>query len=182
MDWESFSSPCCRRTITFIEEWDCGMAVTHHTLCGWNGCRGGGQKSTRETVIQWRLQAMKSFKPSLPCSIMGNVRSLANKLHEPTALAWSQRSLMCFTESWINQDIPDDNASVEGFHTVRANMDSTTSGKQEGGGLAHYYHYTMCLTLTIVPCLEVCVARFTGSLSKAWSMRNISMVNSLNFT
>lgn len=111
------------RTITFIEEWDCGMAVTHHTLCGWNGCRGGGQKSTRETVIQWRLQAMKSFKLSLPCSIMGNVRSLANKLHEPTALAWSQRSLMCFTESWINQDIPDDNASVEGFHTVWANMD-----------------------------------------------------------
>lgn len=81
MGWESFSSPCCRRTITFIEEWDCGMAVTHHTLCGWNGCRGGGQKSTRETVIQWRLQAMKSFKLSLPCSIMGNVRSLANKLH-----------------------------------------------------------------------------------------------------
>lgn len=80
---------------------------------------------------------MKSFKPCLPSTIMGNVRSLANKLHEPTALAWSQRSLMCFTESWINQDIPDDNASVEGFHTVRADMDSTTSGKQEGGELAH---------------------------------------------
>lgn len=38
------------------------------------------------------------------------------------------------------------------------------------------------LTLTSVPCLEVCVARLTGSLSKAWSMRNMSMVNSLNFT
>lgn len=107
---------------------------------------------------------MKSFKPSLPCSIMENFRSLANKLHEPTALAWSQRSLMCFTESWINQDIPDDNASVEASILFGPTW---TSGKQEGGGLAHYYHYTMCLTLTIVPCLEVCVARFTGSLSKA---------------
>lgn len=37
-------------------------------------------------------------------------------------------------------------------------------------------------SLTRTPCLEVCVARLTGSLSRACSMRNMSMVNSLNFT
>ena len=51
---------------------------------------------------------------------MGNVRSLANKMEELTALPRSQRgywecSVMCFTETWLYQDILDNNISTSGI-------------------------------------------------------------------
>ncbi|KAJ8390513.1 hypothetical protein AAFF_G00103100 [Aldrovandia affinis] len=63
---------------------------------------------------------------------MGNVRSLANKMDELTALARSQAefrecSIMCFTESWLHKDIPDNNVSVDGFQTVRGDRDCIES-------------------------------------------------------
>ncbi len=80
---------------------------------------------------------------------MGNVRSLANKMEELTALARSQTeyrecSLMCFTETWLHQDIPNDNVSIDGFQTVRADRDSTGSGKRKGGGLAVLVNNKWC--------------------------------------
>ena len=54
---------------------------------------------------------------------MGNVKSLAKKAIELTALIRSQReyqlcSLMCFTETWLQQDILDDKVSISGFQNV----------------------------------------------------------------
>ena len=48
---------------------------------------------------------------------MGNMKSQGNKAVEPTALVriqreYRERSLMCFTETWLHQDIPDDNISI----------------------------------------------------------------------
>ncbi|KAI4899972.1 hypothetical protein NFI96_015155 [Prochilodus magdalenae] len=61
-------------------------------------------------------ESMYSPTPT-PTLIMGNVRSLANKMDELTALAMSQKeyrqcSLMCYLETWLHQDIPDDNVSI----------------------------------------------------------------------
>ncbi len=58
------------------------------------GCRVG---------VKCRLKKRR-YKPSLPVVIMGNVRSLGNKMEELTALArtqWEYRecSFMCFTET-----------------------------------------------------------------------------------
>ena len=80
---------------------------------------------------------------------MGNVRSLGNKMDELTVLTWSHQeyrecSLMIFTESWLHTDTPDHNVSTEGFHTVRADRDCTTSGKRKGGGLAVYVNNRWC--------------------------------------
>ncbi len=80
---------------------------------------------------------------------MGNVRSLANKMEELTALARSQAeyrecSLMCFTETWLHQDIPDHNVSIGGFQTVRADRDCNGSGKLKGGGLAVIVNNRWC--------------------------------------
>ncbi|XP_019223006.1 uncharacterized protein LOC109205037 [Oreochromis niloticus] len=114
------------------------------------GGRGQGQKRRKkETVRQQRLKARRRYKPCLPSIVMGNVRSLLNKIDELSALVRSQReyqecSLMCFTESWMHQDIPDENASVEGFHTVRADRDSIASGKRKGGGLAVLVNNRRC--------------------------------------
>ncbi|XP_030581547.1 uncharacterized protein LOC115777725 [Archocentrus centrarchus] len=89
------------------------------------------------------------YKPRLPSLIMGNVRSLANKMDELTALVRSQReyrecSLMCFSETWLHQDIPDDNVSIDGFQTIRADRSYTESGKRRGGGLAVLVNNRWC--------------------------------------
>lgn len=77
------------------------------------------------------------YKPRLPSLIMGNVRSQANKMDELTALVRNQReyrecSLMCFSETWLHQDIPD-NVSIDGFQTIRADQSYSESGKRRGG-------------------------------------------------
>ena len=48
---------------------------------------------------------------------MGNVRSLANKTDELAGLVRTQRvyresSVLCFTETWLHEDIPDANVTV----------------------------------------------------------------------
>lgn len=87
-----------------------------------------------------RTQKTTEEKASLPSIVMGNVRSLGNKMDELTALVQSQKeyrecSLICFTETWLHQDVPDENTTIKGFHTVRVDRDSVQSGKRKGGGL-----------------------------------------------
>ncbi|KAI4883080.1 hypothetical protein NFI96_000510 [Prochilodus magdalenae] len=73
-------------------------------------------------------------------------------MDELTALAMSQKeyrqcSLMCFSETWLHQDIPDDNVSITGFQgggVVRADRDCTESGKRKGGGLAVLVNNRWC--------------------------------------
>ncbi|KAI4903482.1 hypothetical protein NFI96_006182 [Prochilodus magdalenae] len=109
------------------------------------GCRGGTKQRTgKSRAKRRRLMEKKGYKPRLPTLIMGNVRSLANKMDELAALAMSQKeyrqcSLMCFSETWLHQDIPDDNVSITGFQTVRADRDCTESGD--------FNHVTMARTL-----------------------------------
>ena len=105
------------------------------------GCRGKGSLRRRKREKHRKLWERKTFKLCLPSLIMGNVRSLGNKMDELTALTWSYQeyrecSLMIFTESWLHTDVPDHNVLTEGFHTVWADRDCTTSGKCKGGGLA----------------------------------------------
>ncbi|KAK0131578.1 hypothetical protein N1851_033754 [Merluccius polli] len=52
---------------------------------------------------------------------------------------------MCFTETWLQENIPDANTTMNGFMTVRADRDHRLSGKKRGGGLAllvniRWYH------------------------------------------
>ena len=51
---------------------------------------------------------------------------------------------MCFTETWLHQDIPDNNVSICGFQTVQANRDRAESGKRKGGGLAVLVNNCWC--------------------------------------
>ena len=43
---------------------------------------------------------------------------------------------MCFTETWLHQDILDNNISISGFQTVQADWDCTKNSKHKGGELA----------------------------------------------
>lgn len=73
--------------------------------------------------------------------IMGNVRSLPNKMGKLTALTWHQReyrecSIMVLRETWLTAlDLDlDTNTNLEGFKLQRADMAENRKGK--GGGLA----------------------------------------------
>ncbi|KAI3351352.1 hypothetical protein L3Q82_005895 [Scortum barcoo] len=82
------------------------------------------------------------YRPVLPSIIMGNVRSLPNKMDELAALTRHQReyrecSLLLFTETWLTALTPDTAAELDGF-TPPPTEDrrSKESGKRKGGGLA----------------------------------------------
>ena len=67
---------------------------------------------------QLRLMEKRRQKLCLPSLIMANVRSLANKAGELTALSQRENlelSLMCFTETWLHQDLPEDKVSIREF-------------------------------------------------------------------
>ncbi|XP_054866081.1 uncharacterized protein LOC129348770 [Amphiprion ocellaris] len=103
------------------------------------GCRAGLK----------RREKRRRYKPSVPSVIMGNVRSLPNKMEELTALTrlqWEYResSLMMFTESWLNELTPDSLLTLDGFHLVRADRNARESGKRKGGGLAMYVNERWC--------------------------------------
>ncbi|CAJ1081508.1 uncharacterized protein LOC121656906 [Xyrichtys novacula] len=103
------------------------------------GCRAG---------LKRRMKKRK-FKPYIPAVITGNVRSLANKVDELEALTRTQReyresSIMCFTETWLHEQIPDSNVTIPGFQTVRADRDTAATGKKKGGGVAVLVNNRWC--------------------------------------
>ncbi|XP_047459459.1 NACHT, LRR and PYD domains-containing protein 12-like [Mugil cephalus] len=90
----------------------------------------------------------RKFKPFIPAVITGNVKSLANKVDELEALVRTQReyrqsSIMCFTETWLHEKIPDSNVAIPGFQTVRTVRDTTATGKKKGGGLVSPRHVSV---------------------------------------
>jgi len=96
------------------------------------GCRAGAKL---------RMKKKRRYKPCVPAIIMGNVRSLGNKMDELgvlTKMQWEYREcrIMCFTETWLHTLIPDNNTALPGFTSVRADRDVILSGKKKGGGIA----------------------------------------------
>lgn len=92
------------------------------------GSRGG---------VRERLKRRGSRHP-LPVITFSNVRSLSNKMNELTAKIqydneFRQSSLICFTESWLKEEMSDPN--LPGYTLIRADRDTTRSQKSIGGGL-----------------------------------------------
>uniref|UniRef100_A0A8C6M681 Reverse transcriptase domain-containing protein n=1 Tax=Nothobranchius furzeri TaxID=105023 RepID=A0A8C6M681_NOTFU len=95
-----------------------------------------------------RRSKVRRYRPAIPSIIMGNVRSLPNKVDELAALTRHQRSyrecgLLCFTESWLTELTPDSHINMDGFHLIRADR-TTESGKKRGGGLAVFVNDRWC--------------------------------------
>ena len=77
---------------------------------------------------------------SPPSFITGNVRCLADETDEPgalmsTNLEFQECSLMCFTETFLQEHIPDYSISLPGFQTTRMNKDVKGSRKRKGSGI-----------------------------------------------
>lgn len=88
----------------------------------------------------------RKYKPSVPMVIEGNMRLLANKRDKLWALMKHQReyrecSMLSFMQTWLH---PDHSATVPGFFTVRANIDSKLSGRKKGGWSAVFVNERWC--------------------------------------
>ena len=74
--------------------------------------------------VKQRLRKL-GCKPYLPSLILGNVRSLQNKMEElcvnvKYANEFRSASLMCFTETWLSENVADSHVNIEGFSIFRA--------------------------------------------------------------
>lgn len=115
------------------------------------GCRGGRKR--RRGKVERSQAACKDkarkYKPYVPSLIMGNVRSLDNKMDELTALVrreniFRECSLMCFTETWLHDGIPDSSIDINGFSVVRGDRRREECSKRRGEGLAVYVNNMWC--------------------------------------
>ncbi|TWW80173.1 hypothetical protein D4764_10G0012030 [Takifugu flavidus] len=105
------------------------------------------RKRGRRARVERRARRRR-YQSVLPSIIMGNVRSLPNKMDELAALTRHQReyrecSLLLFTETWLTALTPDTAAQLDGFNLLRADR-SRESGKRKGGGLAVFVNDRWC--------------------------------------
>lgn len=108
------------------------------------------KKPLRGCCAGSKLKAKKRrFKPAVPAIMMGNVNSYHNKCDELLALvkhhrSFRESSLICLTETWLTDIIPDTAVELPGFTLVRADRDVKSSGKNKGGGLALFVNNRWC--------------------------------------
>ena len=68
-----------------------------------------------------------------------NIRSINRKLEEVIRiLGQSDVEILCISESWLNQSVPDHMISIAGYNLIRQDRNAN-SGKMTGGGLLVYY-------------------------------------------
>ncbi len=78
-----------------------------------------------------------------------NIRSLNRKLEEIIRiLDQSDSEILCISESWLNQSVPDHMVGINGYNLIRSDR-TRESGKLTGGGLIIYYKKELNVT-----CLE----------------------------
>ena len=97
---------------------------------------------------------------NFPAIIMGNVQSLENKLDELTACVKFQHeyrtcSIMCYTETWLSDDVPDSHVNMEGFPLFRSDR-TKDSGKKNGGGVCLFVSEKWCHRINMSVKHKVC--------------------------
>ncbi len=96
------------------------------------------QKRGKRGGIRARLAA-NPHKPAIPSIVLANVRSLDNKLDHIRLLRSTQRTVrdccvFVFTETWLNNSVPDCAIQLEQLTCYRADRALVEGGKRRGGG------------------------------------------------
>ncbi len=107
-----------------------------------------GRKRGKRGGIRARLRANPT-RPALPTLMLSNVRSLENKLDLIQLTRSTQHEardccVFVFTETWLNDNIPDSAIQLNKLTCYRADRDKTLSGKSRGGGLCLYINKEWC--------------------------------------
>ncbi|KAK3513325.1 hypothetical protein QTP70_012383 [Hemibagrus guttatus] len=95
----------------------------------------------------------RSFRTVLPSIHLEDLRSLPNKMDELLLLSrtnkdFSNSAALCFTESWLNDAIPDSALNLPGFQLFRADRVAESAGKSRGGGTCFYINERWCTYVT----------------------------------
>ena len=82
------------------------------------------RKRGKKGGVKQRLRKL-GCKPNLPPLILGNVRSSQNKMEElctnvKYANEFRSACPMCFTETWLSENVADSHVNIEGFSIFRA--------------------------------------------------------------
>ena len=91
------------------------------------------RKRGRKGGVRARLRR-RPFKPPLPSIVMGNARSLNNKIDELAAntrylSAYREAGIVCITETWLHDTHPDSCFEPDGFKIYRGDR-TKDSGKK----------------------------------------------------
>ncbi|KAK3537985.1 hypothetical protein QTP70_026510, partial [Hemibagrus guttatus] len=97
-------------------------------------------------LVQLRRRGLRT---PLPGIFLSNVRSLCNKMDELTLQMNKNRDfptscVLCFTETWLCDLIPDSVLQLGGFNLYRADRHTELSGKTKGGGICFYTNNSWC--------------------------------------
>ncbi|KAK3537150.1 hypothetical protein QTP70_002600 [Hemibagrus guttatus] len=106
--------------------------------------RRRGKRSGVLVRLRWR-----GLRTPLPGIFLSNVRSLCNKMDELTLQMNKNRDfptscVLCFTETWLCDAIPDSALQLGGFNLYRADRHTELSGKTKGGGICFYTNNSWC--------------------------------------
>ena len=97
----------------------------------------------------------RGLRTPLPSIHLANLRSLPNKMDELLLLSGTNRdfansAVLCFTETWLNDTIPDNGLHLPGFLLQRADRDKELSGKTRGGGVCFYINQGWCTDVSLL--------------------------------
>ncbi|KAI2665809.1 Protein disulfide-isomerase [Labeo rohita] len=103
------------------------------------------------------------FRMVLPSIHLVNLRSLPNKTDELRLLTrtnkdFSNSAALCFTETWLNDAIPDGALHLPGYQLFRADGDAESTGKSRGGGTCFYINERWCTDVTVLK--KMCCSDF----------------------
>ncbi|XP_048051513.1 polymeric immunoglobulin receptor-like [Megalobrama amblycephala] len=92
----------------------------------------------------------RGLRTPLPSIHLANLRSLPNKTDELLLLSrtnkdFSNSAALCFTETWLNDAIPDSVLSLPGFQLFRSDRDAESTGKS-----CFYINERWCSDVTVL--------------------------------
>ena len=122
--------------------------------------RAGTPRTLTQVVVQ-RPRSQRRRHPPLPFPtvILANIRSVYNKLDEISQLVESKQPDVCvFTESWLDDNTPDDAVAIPSYSVVRKDR----SDRKGGGILCHLRSVlSYCVfNASDVPSLASCRSEF----------------------
>uniref|UniRef100_A0A672I8N9 Reverse transcriptase domain-containing protein n=2 Tax=Salarias fasciatus TaxID=181472 RepID=A0A672I8N9_SALFA len=112
------------------------------------------RKRGKRGGVRARLEA-KPTRPAIPSILLANVRSLDSKMDDIRLLRSANRKVsdccvLVFTETWLNDNIPDSAIQLEQLTCYRSDRALVEGGKIRGGGVCVYIREAWCQDATVV--------------------------------
>ncbi len=97
----------------------------------------------------------RGLRTPLPSIHLANLPSLPNKTDKLLLLSrtnkdFSNSAALCFTETWLNDAIPDSVLHLPNFQLIRSDCDTESTGKSCGGGTCFYINERWCTDVTVL--------------------------------